>query len=329
MQPGLRDRLFTPQRLDRLGAALRLDAGLVAQRLGADAGPAEAAALAEAEVLITSWGCPPLTQDVLDRAPRLRAVLHAAGSVRHHVTDACWARGIAVTSAADANAVPVAEYTLAAILFAGKRVLDLRDAYRARRAATDWSGLFPDIGNHRRRIGLVGASRVGRRVIELLRPFDVDVAVHDPYLSEAEAAELGVRAAGLDALCAESDVLSIHAPQLPATRHMIDAGRLALLRDGATVINTSRGSLIDQEALTAELVSGRLRAVVDVTEPEFLPAGSPLYELPNVLLTPHIAGSMGNELSRMAEATVQEAERYAAGEALRFAVHAEELDRVA
>ncbi|NEE43366.1 hydroxyacid dehydrogenase, partial [Streptomyces sp. SID8455] len=87
------------------------------------------------------------------------------------------------------------------------------------------------------------------------------------------------------------DVVSIHAPELPQTRHLFDAGRLALMRDGATLVNTARGSLVDTDALVKELVSGRIDAVLDHTEPEVLPVDSPLYDLPNVLLTPHIAGS--------------------------------------
>ncbi|MFI7111103.1 hydroxyacid dehydrogenase [Nonomuraea sp. NPDC050227] len=265
--------------------------------------------LSQAEVLLTSWGCPPVTAEVLARAPRLRAIVHAAGSVKHHVTDACWERGIVVSSAASANAEPVAEFTLAAILFANKRVIDIARAYRARRANDDWDARFPGFGNYRRVVGVVGASRIGRRVIELLRPFDFEVLVSDPYLTE----DLGARRVGLDELVARSDVVSLHAPDLPETRHLIDAGRLAAMRDGATLINTARAALVDQDALIAELTSGRLYAVLDHTEPEFLPADSPLYDLPNVLVTPHVAGSLGGELARMADLALDELARHAQG----------------
>ncbi|WP_101790203.1 hydroxyacid dehydrogenase [Nonomuraea indica] len=265
--------------------------------------------LSRTEVLFTSWGCPPVTAEVLDRAPGLRAIVHAAGSVKHHVTDACWRRGIAVSSAAAANAEPVAEFTLAAILFANKRVIDIARAYRAARTSDDWEARFPGFGNYRRTIGVVGASRIGRRVIELLQPFAFEVLVSDPYLEE----DLGARRVGLDELVAVSDVVSLHAPDLPETRHLMHAGRLAAMRDGATLINTARAALVDQAALTAELASGRLYAVLDHTEPEFLPPGSPLYDLPNVLVTPHIAGSLGGELTRMADLALDELSRYARG----------------
>jgi phosphoglycerate dehydrogenase-like enzyme len=287
------------------------------------------AALAEAEVLLSCWGCPEVDEGVLAAAPRLRAIVHAAGTVRGIVTPAVHRRGIAVSSAAWANAVPVAEYTVAAVLMANKRVLGFRESYRRERAPSSWWNTDPRVGNYRRVVGLVGASQVGRRVIELLAPYDLEVLVYDPYLGAEEAARLGVRTLELDELCAASDVLSIHAPELPSTRHLIDARRLALLPDGATVINTARGSLLDTDALVAEVRTGRIDAVIDVTEPEVLPPGHPLYDLPNVLLTPHIAGSSGGELGRLAAAVTDELARYAAGLAFAHPVRAEESDRTA
>lgn len=276
--------------------------------------PRTAAALRGAEVLVTHWGCPVLDAAALARAPRLRAIVHVAGSVKGFVTDACWERGIVVSSAAWANALPVAEYTLAAIIFANKRVLQMREDYRKRRGQSpDLLARYPDAGNYRRTVGIVGASSVGRRVLELLRVLDFEVLVYDPFLSSEDAARLGARTVELDELCTRSDVVSLHAPQIPATRHMLDGRRLALIRDGATVINTARGSLVDGEALAAELQSGRLAAVIDVTEPEVLPADSVLYDLPNVLLTPHVAGSVGNELARLVDAAADELARYASG----------------
>jgi phosphoglycerate dehydrogenase-like enzyme len=276
--------------------------------------PALTAELARAEVLLTGWGCPPLTAGALRRLPALRTVVHAAGTVKGHVTQACWDRGLTVSSAAAANALPVAEYTLAAILLSGKRVLESARSYRDRRDAPP-GGLayYAGTGNFRRTIGVVGASRIGRRVIELLRPFDFTVLLHDPYLDAQQASALGTRAAGLDELARNSDVVTLHAPRLPETRHLFDRSRLALMPDGATLINTARGTLVDTAALTAELVTGRLNAVLDHTDPEVLPADSPLYDLPNVLLTPHIAGSLGNELRRLANAALDELGRYAEG----------------
>jgi len=326
MAPAFTTDLFDEALLARLGRAGEI---LDPSPLARFDDPRADGLLARAEVLLTSWGCPLLDEAVLERAPRLRAVVHAAGTVKQHVTPTCFARGVAVTSAASANALPVAEYTLAAILFANKKIFRLRDRYREVRAFRFWPKEIPGLGNYHKVVGIVGASHIGRRLLELLRPFDFERLLCDPFLDEAGAAALGASKVELDDLLARSDVVSLHAPSLPKTRHLLDARRLALLRDGATLINTARGALVDGEALERELVSGRIDAVIDTTEPEILPAGSPLYELPNVVLTPHIAGSLGSETRRMAELAVEEIERFARGEPLRHALLADDLARVA
>lgn len=309
--------LFPAPLLRRLDTLADIDPTLVAERFD------DARALADVEVLITSWGCPPLNEAVLSAAPRLRAVLHAAGSVKSLVTPSCWERGLLVSSAADANAVPVAEYTVASILLAGKGVFGLRDRYRRNRSFT-LAEVQPDIGNNGRRVGIVGASRIGRKVMALLRPYDLELSLYDPYTRVD-----GVRQASLEELLATSDIVSLHAPATEETQHMIDRERLALMPDGAVLINTARGSLVDTDALVAELKTGRLSAVLDVTEPEPLPPGSPLFDLPNVFLTPHIAGSQGNELARMGSAVLDELERLATGQPLAHRVLHHDLDRVA
>ncbi|MGO4630063.1 hydroxyacid dehydrogenase [Streptomyces sp. 2RAF24] len=325
MGPGIAERLLTDAHRDRLAALTRTDPRLVAHDL-ADPTPEVAAALAEAELLLTCWGTTPLTADVLARAPRLKGVVHAAGSVKHHITDACWDRGIQVTSAAAANALPVAEYTLAAILFAGKRVLRSAQQYAELRTDQAWLDESTAWGNYRRTVGIIGASRIGRRVIDLLRPFDFEILLYDPYTTDPGP---GVTPVPLDELCARSTVVSVHAPQLPATHHMLGAAQLAAMPDGATLVNTARGSLVDETALLPHLRSGRLHAVLDVTDPELPAPDSPLWTLPNVLLTPHVAGSLGNELHRMADRAIEEVARYGRGEPFAEEVRAVDLTRSA
>ncbi|WP_433453393.1 hydroxyacid dehydrogenase [Streptomyces sp. CA-142005] len=317
--------LFPPPLMARLRRTADIDTELVVRDF---TDPAGAAALARAEVLITGWGCPHLDAGVLATVPKLRAVLHAAGSVRSLVGEAVWKHGVTVSSAVTGNAVPVAEYTLAMILLAGKDAFAHRERYRRTHAGPPPAETAAT-GNLRRRVGVVGASRVGRRLMELLRPFDLTVLLHDPYLSPAEAAALGAELLPLEDLLRRSDIVSLHAPDIPETHHMLDRARLALIRDGGVLINTARGALVDHEALTEELVSGRLRAVLDVTEPEPLPADSPLYRLPNVFLTPHIAGSLGNELERLGLIVVEEVERLAAGLPPLHEVRHADLARVA
>lgn len=285
--------------------------------------------LAEAEILVTSWGCPAITQRVLDRSPHLRAIVHAGGTIKEHVTDAAWRRGLLVSSATVANSIPVAEYTLAMILLANKRVIDLSQRLTDTRTYSPADDAFPDIGNYGKLIGVVGASTIGRKVIELLAPFDLEIAVSDPYLGESDARQLGVRRVDLDELLATSDIISLHAPALRETYHLIDRRRVQTIKSGATLINTARGSLVDQRALTERLATGDIYAILDVTDPWIPVPGDPLYELPNVLLTPHIAGSLGTELERLAASAIDESKRIAAGRAPRFPVDDSDLARIA
>jgi phosphoglycerate dehydrogenase-like enzyme len=325
MAADLPARLFAPDtraRLHRLGV-IDFDAPL---HSFADA---DADDLARLEVLLTGWGSPVVDEAALAAMPRLRAIVHAAGSVRAHVTPPAWARDIVVSSAAEANALPVAEFTLASILFAGKNVFRVRQLYRDRRAAVDQRAELQTAGNFHRRIGLVGASRIGRRVRELLRPFDLDVLVYDPYLSAADAAALDVTVVDLNDLFRSCEVVSVHAPLLPHTVHMIGATQLALLGDGSTLINTARGALIDQAALMAELKTRRINAVLDVTDPEVPEADSALFDLPNLFLTPHIGGALGNELYRLGHFAAEDIERFAHGEPLRGGVTLDDLARMA
>lgn len=287
--------------------------------------PAARAALADTEILITGWGCPPIHAGVLAAAPALRAVVHTAGSVRGHVTEACWERGIEVSSAAAANALPVAEYTVAMILLSGKRVLERARDFRATRHRDAWLATPPDVGNYRRTVGILSASLIGRRVIELLRPYDLRVLLHDPYVTEAEADALGAGLVSLSGLFAGSDVVSVHTPLLPATTGLVSRELLASMRPDAVLVNTSRGAVVDQDALTDVLRSEHIRAVLDVTDPDPLPVDHPLWDCRNATITPHLAGSQGNELRRLADLAVGEVARWAEGGSFAHPVRRERL----
>lgn len=305
-----RETQFREEEMTRLRAVAALGEPVVVDEL---ASPRTRRRLGETEVLITSWGCPPLDARVLDAAPRLRAVLHAAGSVRPHVTDAVFDRRILVTTAADANAEPVAHFTLAAVLWAFKKAPFL--ANDARRFRDDWSYVERrgELTGAGRTVVVVGFSRIGSRVVRLLRELDLArVLVVDPVADPARIVAAGGEPATLAEALPRADVLSLHAPALPGTRHMIGAAELAALPRDAVLVNTARGSLVDTAALEAACRAG-LHAVLDVTDPEPLPSDSPLYTLPNVMLTPHIAGSLGSEARRMSALALTELERYAAG----------------
>ncbi|WP_432890887.1 hydroxyacid dehydrogenase [Kribbella sp. CA-245084] len=284
--------------------------------------------LAAAEVLLTGWGCPRITVDVLDAAPKVRAIVHAAGTIKTFVDPAVFERGIEVSSAAAANAIPVAEFTLAAIVLAGKRAFRHREWFRDSGVKRPLPGA-PILGTLGTTVGVLGASRIGRLVIARLRSLDVEVLVSDPYLSPAEAAELGARWCDLPTLFSASDIVTVHAPLLPETHGLVSAELLSSMPDGAVLINTARGALVDHAALERECVSGRLDAVLDVTDPEPLPPESPLLRAPNVFITPHLAGAMGNETTRLGEAAVAEIERLAADQPLAHGINRADLGRIA
>ncbi|WP_328946972.1 hydroxyacid dehydrogenase [Streptomyces sp. NBC_00250] len=328
MDPALLDDVFPPVVRARLEDAADLRLPFPVEEFDS---PVATAALADCEVLLTGWGCPPVDADVLDRAPRLGAVIHSAGTVKTFLSSTAYERGITVSSAAAANAVPVAEFTLAAIILGAKRAFPLAQLFRTRRSHRTTADLdrLHWLGTHGITVGVVGASRIGRRVVELLRTLDAEVLLHDPYVSPAEARELGATGTDLDTLVATSDVVTLHAPATPDTHHLLDERRLALLRPGALLVNTARGPLVDTEALVPHLVSGRIDAVLDVTDPEPLPRHHPLWDLPNVFITPHLAGAQGNEAGRLGALAVDELGRYARGVPLHHAVLLSDLERIA
>jgi len=327
MQPERTRYVLTPELLSRLGDVARIldEAPMTsfdderAKRL-----------LAEAEILVTGWGAPLFDRAALALAPHLRLIVHAAGTVKGVVNDCVFDAGVPVSHAAAANAVPVAEFTLAAIIFAGKQVFRFRDLYAADRGRSRTHLLQGQpIGNYRRTVGIIGASRIGRRVIELLCPFDYQVLLYDPLVGEEDATALHVEKTDLDTLMARSDIVSLHAPSLPETRHMIDARRLSLMNDGATLINTARGALVDEAALIDRLKTGAINAVIDVTDPEVPHENSPFYDLPNVFLTPHIAGAIGLERTRLGEMAIDEIARFVEGRPLHFEIRKADLERMA
>lgn len=325
--PARAERVFSARDLARLREVADIVRDAPLTRLDTD----EARALlADIDVLVTGWGAPPIDAATLVAAPKLKLVAHSAGTVKSFVDRAVFEAGISVITAAAANAIPVAEFTLAAILFANKRVFEFRDMYRQSRTR---DGLGPimasEFGNYRKVIGVIGASRIGLKLIEMLRPFDFEVILHAPRMCPEQAAELGVELVGLDDLMRRADIVTLHAASVPETQHMLGAREFALMRDGTTFINTARGAIVDHPPMERELVSGRISAVLDVTDPEPLPPDSPIYELGNVFLLPHIAGAAGVERERLGALVVDEVVRFARGEPLQHLIDYSRYDRLA
>ncbi|MFI6501198.1 hydroxyacid dehydrogenase [Nonomuraea typhae] len=279
--------------------------------------------LGDVEVLLTSWGAPVLDEALLSGLPRLKLVLYAAGSVRTFVTPEFWARGIPLVSAYRANAVPVADFTYAQIIYALKG--GWRYALEARTAKAPVQRV-PQPGLYGSRVGLVSLGAIGRLVVDRLRALAVDVMAYDPFAGPYD----GVRMVELEELFATGDVVSVHTPLLDQTRGLVGRELLSSMRPGATLINTARGAILDEAALV-EVLAGRpdLFAALDVTDPEPPAPGSPLFTLPNVVLTPHIAGSLGAERGLLGELVAGELERFADGLPLEHALTREAAERLA
>jgi len=305
----VQNRIFGPSHFEQLEAI-----GEVVRNTSATSDSEETKRnVKDADIAITSWRCCPFEAEVLDCAPNLRAVFYCAGSVKPIVTPELWRRGIRVSSANGPLGRGVAETAL------GLTITSLKDMWNLsqRTKSGGWSEMRGTVRElYNVTIGVIGAGKAGRHYIDLLKNFDVDIVLFDPFVSAEQAAGLGTVKVELDELMARSDVISIHAPSLPSTYKIINAQRLALMKDNAILINTARGSIIDEPALVAELQKGRLFACIDVTDPEPPPADHPFRSLPNCVLLPHLAGSVNNGLHRLGQFSIDEIKRFLAGEPL-------------
>ena len=285
--------------------------------------------LQSVDYIFSTWGMLALTKEqILTYFPNLKAVFYAAGTVQ------AFARpflelGISVHSAWRANGIPVAEVTVSEIILANKGFFRRRV-----RSRSEWSNQDPELrypGNYGTKIGLLGAGMIGAKVIELLRPFQLDIMVFDPFLSDERAEALGVKKASLEEIFETCHIVSNHLANKPETVGIIRRDLLARMGEYSVFINTGRGAQVDMEALIDEMRAHPARtAILDVTDPEEPPKeNSPLYTLENVILTPHIAGSIGLETHRMADYMYEEYKAVASGNQPKHAVSIEMLETMA
>ncbi|MGI6368259.1 MAG: hydroxyacid dehydrogenase [Anaerolineae bacterium] len=281
------------------------------------------------DAILASWGLAPLTPAVLEAADRLRFVAYGAGTIKPFMTDAAYAQGVRVSHAAARIAESVADITLLLAMMGLRRPQDFDRRLKAGEPWPDKS-LVDTYEIRGKRVGLLGMGYVGRRTAALFQAVGAEVWAFDPYVSGADLAAIGVHKAGLDEVLAGCQVVSVHLPITPETRHMLGSRELGLLQDHAVLVNTSRAWVMDQEALLAELRTGRIWAALDVFEPEPLAADSPLRALDNVLLTPHIAGMTRDSYLGLTAEMVGEIRRFfVTGEPLLYEVTQERLARMA
>ena len=284
----------------------------------------------DVELAFSTWSMPGGGElKLTDYLPSLKVLFYGAGSVKYFAPE-YFEKGIRITSAYAANAIPVAEYSVGQILLANKGffqaslIAKAGDYERANKLAGAHAG------NYDAKVGIVGAGMIGRRVIELLKPYKLDICVFDVFMSEEQARELGVTKCTLDQIFEECDIVSNHLANVPATVGIMTGELFAKMKQNATFINTGRGAQVDEEGMLSVLSKREdICAVLDVTVEEPPKADSDFFKLPNVILTPHIAGSMSNEVRRMSELMIDELERYLAGKPFEYEITAEKLAKMA
>lgn len=316
-------RLFTEKAIDELRKL-----GEVVLHDSDDLSPeAVKATIAGADIAITSWGNTALTEDILDCAPNLKFVMHAAGSVKPVVSDAMWDRGIRIAASTKPLGIGVAETALGFAISASKNFYQCNETIHNggwNETRSNCKELFEIT------VGVISAGFVGRHFIKLMNNFGVEILVYDPYLTEEKAAAMGAKKAELKELLNKSDIVSIHAPNIPATNNMFNAETLTWMKKDAVLINTARGAVIDEKALYDHMAAGNLKyACLDVFNPEPPAVDNPLRTLKNVILTPHLAGLATNGQLRIGAHSVEEIKRFLNGERLECEVTKDMLATIA
>lgn len=309
-------------------AKLGMDTGLILTRELLEKEPLAAK---NTEYLFSTWGMPHFEKEEIKKYfPSLKAIFYAAGTVQAFAKEFIDC-GVNVFSAWAANAVPVAEYTVAQILLANKGFYGSSRIYKStkdKKQANLYSNTFT--GNFNVKVGIIGAGMIGKLVINLLRPYNINILVFDPFLPQEKADELGVAKCDLETLFKECNTISNHLANNPQTVGMINYGVISLMKPNATFINTGRGAQVVEDDLIRALKEEPDRnAVLDVTWPEPPESDSELFTLENIILTPHIAGSFGNEVVRMANYMLEEYDAFKAGKPTRYNVTAEMLKTMA
>ncbi|UCC69085.1 MAG: hydroxyacid dehydrogenase [Armatimonadota bacterium] len=280
------------------------------------------------EAIITGWGSPQLTLEVLDAATELRIVAHAAGSARFLLPEPAegfFQRGLRMTSATPTMSRYVAEHTLCLTIACLRRISRFREEIKQ---SDLWWGTYSELDPDsliEQRVGMVGLGSIAWAFVRLLKPFQCEVWAYSRHADLDRAAREKVKLVGLEELLTNCPVICLFAAVRPDTVNMISRERLKLIADGSVIVNTARGALVDEEALIEELRAGRLWAGLDVTDPEPPALGSPLRDLPNALLTPHVGGPVPSRYWEMAMFVVQELGRFFRGEPLEAEITEERL----
>ena len=277
-----------------------------------------AARLADIEVIFATWGMMNFTAAQRAKLPKLKAVFYAAGNVKAFAPSLI-ENGITLVSAWAINAIPPAEMCLSQILLSLRGYFRTVRQYREQKSFDAKKYWRPGVMDET--VGLIGLGYIGALLRQKLRDYPVKVIAHDPFLTKERAAELDVTPVSLEDLFAKAYIVSNHIPDLETTRGVLHKKLFASMRDGATFINTGRGAQVVEADMIAVLKARPdLTALLDVTAPEPPTADSELWRLPNVIISPHIGGTTGHEVVRLADCAVDEFEAWQKGRPLRYEV---------
>lgn len=317
-------KVYTPEVLDALGKYGELSPKINKKNIDE-----YVPFLSDCEIAFATWGMPRFTREEIKKyMPSLKAVFYAAGTVQYFAYPFL-EEGIKVFSAYAANAVPVTEYAFAQITLAAKGYYQAAKFYRV---LPLYSLAFANSskGNYKCKVGLAGLGAIGQSVAEKLKTLDVDVYAYDPFVSPERAKELDVTLVDLDTLFSECDVISNHLANKKELEKIFDRKLFKKMKKHSTFINTGRGAQVAEYSLAASLLLHPSRTfVADVLQKEYFPYINPLFWCPNAVITPHIAGSTGNEPQRMAYYMMDELERFLSGEKTKYEITEEMLERMA
>lgn len=318
------EKVYTPEVMKKLGEYGELSRKINRKNLAENAD-----FLADCEIAFSTWGMPRFTkEEIANYMPKLKAVFYAAGTVQYFARPFLES-GVKVFSAFAANAVPVAEYTFAQITLAAKGYFQAAKSYRILPVR---SHMFANssTGNFGCKVGLAGLGAIGKMVAEKLKALDVEVYACDPFVSEETAKELGVTLVDMETLFSECDIISNHLANKPELENIFNRNLFKKMKKYSTFINTGRGAQVAEYELAMSLLLHPSRTfVADVIKNETFPYVSPLFWCHNAILTPHIAGSTGREPQRMAYYMMEEMEKFSKGEATRYEVTLDSLERMA
>jgi len=286
--------------------------------------------LSSVEALVTTWDSPKFSNELLRLAPKLRIVAHCGGEVKSRFGPELF-RKLTITNAADPMAHAVAEMAAAFLLYGARNIDFYRNALRARS-----NQIYEDLhlhGNEEalsgREVAMIGFGRIGRALVDLLRTFNLKWLVYDPYAPKIASKDYPVKFVALDKLLTKANLLVLTAALTDETRGLINRKRLRQLPDDAFIVNVARGGIIDLDALTAEVASGRLRCALDVTDPlEPLPPAHPIRTLPGAMVTPHIAASNRQVRWQMADFVLDDLESFFSGHGVKNRVTTAMLKRM-